>query len=105
MTSVSPNNILQVVDQNLRKEEKILSNINSGIQWLGKQGISKITLIIALTPPTLYSLFIYLFKINFAYILVFIFIYFVLLYWLLETKFDLVLEYIKKFKTFTSKYV
>lgn len=105
MSNVPKSDILQIIDQNLKSEEAIQSGPISSAKWLGKQGLSKITLIIALVPPTLLSFIVYVLKLKLVYILVFLAFYFVSLYWLLETNFDAVINYLTRFKDLVKKYV
>lgn len=94
---------LKSVSTQLQEEE---SKIGPALHLaLGKQFVSKLTLIAAATPPIIYALIAYFIKLNISYIIIFLCLYFVFLYWIVETKFDSLHKLSEYLKNLMSKYV
>ena len=97
--------LLQVLDKSLKNEEDVLRYSDSNIDDISNKSISKLTLVVSLTPPVLLTLFTQVSKLKITYLFIFLVIYFSSLYWLLEANFDLFLNYIVKFKNYIRSYV
>lgn len=94
---------LKTIEDNLKKDDRVLlNNLNSDSL---KQFVSKFTFLLSTLPPFIIVLLISLLQWKLLYAFIIIALYHILLYWVIEAKFNLLIHFAQKTKDFILPYI
>lgn len=94
---------LKAIEDNLKKDDRVLlNNVNTDSL---KQFVSKFTFLLSTLPPFITVLLISLLQWKLLYAFIIIALYHILLYWVIEAKFNLLIHFAQKTKDFILPYI
>lgn len=85
------------LDEKLEEDEKVFINLLNNESSF-KRFISKFTFLISTVPPLIMIIITFLLQTKIIYAFILIFIYYITVYWLIETKFKYIINFAQKTK-------
>lgn len=94
---------LKDIEENLMKDDQVLLN-NFNTDSL-KHFVSKFVFLLSTLPPFIFVLIISVLQLKLIYAFIVIILYYIVLYWIIESKFNTLIQFAQQTKNFILPYI